>query len=235
MQMKSRTMMLAGASVALLGALVVFAYAKSVTAGAGGGGSSISAYVATKDIGAGTKWEAAHKAVAKQKVPSSLRPASAISSPDELTGRTSVRRIAKGEVVTVSQFGTTAAAPGLGLEIPPKLNAITINIPPPRGVAYYPQAGDLVNAYTTIKGPDGQTVTKLLLSNVQILSNHAAGAQTTENASKSGEILLTLALSPDNSEKLIFAKENGSLWFGLVRPGDPAATTGGRNITNVLG
>jgi Flp pilus assembly protein CpaB len=232
--MRSRTMMLAGASVALLGALVVFAYAKSVTSGAGGG-SSISAYVATKDIGAGTKWEDAQKVVAKQNVPESLRPASAIGSPVELAGRTSVRQIAKGEVVTVSQFGTSAAAPGLGLEIPPKLNAVTINIPPPRGVAYYPQAGDLVNVYTTIKTVDGKTTTKLLLSNVQILSNHAAGTQTSEGVSNSGEILFTLALSPDKSEKLIFAKENGSLWFGLVRPGDPAATTAGRNITNVFG
>jgi Flp pilus assembly protein CpaB len=227
-------MMLAGASVALLGALVVFAYAKSVTSSAGGG-SSMSAYVATKDIGAGTKWADAQKVVAKQNVPSSLRPASAIGSPAELAGRTSVRQIAKGEVVTVSQFGTSAAAPGLGLEIPPKLNAVTINIPSPRGVAHYPQAGDLVNVYTTIKTVDGKTTTKLLLSNVQILSNHAAGAQTSEGASKSGEILFTLALSPDKSEKVIFAKENGSLWFGLVRPGDPAATTAGRNITNVFG
>src|SRR5688572_19203199 len=144
MQMRSRTMMLAGASVALLGALVVFAYAKSVTSSAGGG-SSISAYVATKDIGAGTKWADAQKSVAKQNVPSSLRPSSAIGSETELAGRTSVRRISKGEVVTVSQFGTAAAAPGLGLEIPPKLNAVSINVPPPRGVAYYPQAGDLVN------------------------------------------------------------------------------------------
>jgi hypothetical protein len=49
-----------------------------------------------------------------------------------------------------------------------------------------------------------------------------------------GESLLTLALTPDQAEKVIFAKENGALWFGLVRPGDAPATTGGRTAQNVL-
>lgn len=234
MQLRPRTMVLMGVSVAMLGALLVFGYGRSM-AGRVGGGSASSAFVATKDIGPGTTWEAARIAVKSQSVPESLQPASAITSEAQLAGTTSVRRITKGEVVTTAQFGRSSAAPGAGLEIPPKHNAVTINVPPPRGVAHYPQPGDLVNAYTTIKGADGKTMTKLLLANIQVLSNRTAGAQANENVASGGEVLLTLALTPDKTEKLIFAKENGSMWFGLVHPGDGPATTVGRTTNNLLG
>ena len=234
MQVRPRTMVLIGVSVAMLGALLVFGYGRSM-AGRVGGGSAVSAFVATKDIGPGTKWDAAKKAVSAQSVPESLRPALAITSQTQLEGTTAVRRITKGEVVTTSQFGRSAAAPGAGLEIPAKQNAVSINVPPPRGVAHYPQPGDLVNVYTTIRGADGKTITKLLLPNVQVLSNRSAGTQANETVASSGEVLLTLALTPDKTEKLIFAKENGSMWFGLVHPGDKAANTVGRTTDNLLG
>jgi pilus assembly protein CpaB len=233
LKMRSQTIVLVGVAVALLGAVMVFVYARSVTGRVGGEAAS-SAFVATRDIAPGTKWEAAAASVSRRPVPTSLRPTSAVTDPAQLAGRTSVRGIAKGEVLTASQFGRGAAAPGAGLQIPPGHNGVTMNMPPPQGVAHYTQAGDLVNVYVTTKDPGGTTITKLLLSNVQVLANRSAGAPTTEGVAASGEVLLTLALTPEDAEKVIFAKENGSLWFGLVRPGDAPATTGGRTAQNVL-
>jgi pilus assembly protein CpaB len=233
LQMRSRTIVLAGIAVALVGAVMVFVYARTVTSKVGGE-AAVAAFVAARDIPAGTKWESAAASVKRRMVPASLRPSTAVTDPNQLAGRTSVRAISKGEVVSTSHFGRSAAAPGSGLGIPPGHNAVTMNMPPPQGVAHYTQPGDLVNVYVTIKTADGSTTTKLLLSNVQVLANRPAGVQESSGVASSGEVLLTLALTPDQAERVIFAKENGSLWFGLVRPGDQPATTGGRTINNVL-
>jgi pilus assembly protein CpaB len=230
MQMRSRTMIVGGATVALIGALVVFVYARNVTGHVGGEPMS-PAYVASKDIPAGTKAESAMKAMQSRPVPTGLRPASAITSPTQLAGRTSVRSITKGEVITLADFGQHAAAPAAGLQIPTGYNAVTMNLGQPQGVAHYAQPGDIVDIYVTMKRP-ADTITKLLLQNVQVLANRSATAS--EASSSSGEVLLTLALRPDEAERVIFAKENGSLWFGLVRPGDKKVTTTGRTATNVL-
>lgn len=233
LQMRSRTIVLAGVSVALIGAIAVFVYGRSVTARVGDEGA-VSAFVASKDIPAGTTWESAARSVSRRDVPVSLRPAGAIDTPKVVAGRTSVRRITKGEVITAAQFGKSEAAPGAGLEIPPGHNAVTMNVGPPQGVAHYAQSGDLINVYVTMKGADGP-ITKLILSNVQVLANRSATAEQKEGVAPSGEVLLTLSLTPGQAEKMIFAKENGSLWFGLVRPGDKPVTTGaGRTAANVL-
>ena len=232
-QARSRTIVLAGALVALLGVVMVLAYARNATGGSGGG-ATVAAFVATRDIAAGTAWESAASSVAQRSVPESLRPVGALSGPGDVTGRKAVRRITKGEVVMAADFGKVEAAPGAGLQIPTGFNAVTMNLAPPQGVAHYAQPGDLVNIYVTLKSPTGEEMTKLLLPNVQVLANRSATAQQS-NTSPSGEVLLSLALTPVQSEQVIFAKENGSLWFGLVHPGDKPATTGGRTSQNVLG
>ena len=236
LQMRSKTIVLVGVTVAVLGALLVFMYAKGVTARAGEE-NAMDAFVATKDIPAGTAWAAAAPSVKKRAVPQSLRPAGAVTTPQtQLAGSRSVRKITKGEVITAAQFGKNDAAPGAGLEIPPKFNAVSINLAPPQGVAHYAQPGDLVNIFVTTKNAagDGQ-ITKLLQSNVQVLSNRAATAQQREGVAGSGEVLLTLALTPQQAEKVIFAKENGKLWFGLVHPGDkPVGTGAGRTAGNLF-
>ncbi len=231
-QTRSRTIVIAGVIVALLGAVMVFVYARSVT-GRIGGEATVSSFVATKNIPAGTKWEAATALMTRRSVPTSLQPDNAVTSSAQMAGRTSVRAISKGEVVTTAQFGGATSAPGAGLEIPPSHNAVTMSISPPQGVVHYVQKGDLVNIYVTMKQGDG-TVTKLLLSNVQVLSNRPAADASDGQVAGGSEVILTLALTPDQAERVIFSKENGSLWFGLVRPGDAPATTGGRNAQNVL-
>ncbi len=232
MKTRSNTIIGVGVVIAILGALLVFTYARGVegrTAAAPG----VEAWVAAEDLPAGTRWEDAASRMRQETVPASLRPEAAVHDGNRPVGRTSVRAVATGEVLTTTQFGAAASAPAGGLEIPPGHNGITINLPVPQGGARYAQPGDLVNVYVTFKGGagNGEPVTKLLLSNVQVLQNRPAG---TNGEQAGGEILLTMALTPDAAERVIFARETGSLWIGLVRPGDELATTGGRTFGTVL-
>lgn len=248
MQARSSTIIVAGILVSFLGIVTVIAYGRSVERRTQPG-PAVEAFTATRDIVAGTKGEDAVTGMSKAKVARAARPDSAITDPKQIAGRIAVRPIARGEVITGTQFGTaygtSTSAPAAGLQIPTGFNAVTFNLPMPQGVAYYVQPGDLVNVYVTFKDakdPRGQTqtITKLLQPNVQVLSNQtavrAAQVRGISNASAGGgEVVLTLALRPSDVERLVFAKENGSMWFGLVHAGDPPAQTGGQTATTVLG
>lgn len=236
MNKRSSTFTVAGVVVAVLGALMVFAYGRTVSADAKGS-SGGPAFVTINEVPVGTSWEDAVGSLKKQEIPQSLRPAGAVSDPDRLKGRSAVRSISRGEVVTAAQF---EGAGSTGLDIPRGHNGIAFSMPLPQGGARYVQQGSTINIYATYKGgaigPEGTApVTKLILSNVKVLA-HQPHQQGAEQAAPGvgAEVLLTLALSPDDSEKMVYARENGTLWFGIVRPGDGPAATAGRTPKTAL-
>lgn len=242
MNKKSNGVVVGGIIVALLGMVLVFTYAGRVGAGAGVAGGAATALVATNDIPAGTRWEDMAGALKSKEVPADVRPATAVGSAAQLNGRSTIQSIAKGEIVTTTKFNTSSSG---GLDIPAGQNAVTVNLGVPQAVARYIQAGSETNVYVTYKNmpqagaPADSTITKLLLSNIKVLANQPMQVATEEAANaaasnQTGEVLLTLALSPAQAEQLIFAKENGSLWFGLVHPGDAPVTSGGRTFKTAL-
>lgn len=239
MNRKSGSVVAGGVIVALLGVMLVFVYAGNVRSGATTV-SAGSAFVATSDIPVGTRWEDAVGTFKKRDVPSDVKPVTAVTSDAQLNGRSAARAITAGEVITTTQFNTSGTG---GLDIPAGQNAVTINLGVPQAVARYIQTGSEINAYVTYKGlptesnPADATITKLLLSNVKVLANRpmTTQAQETAEGQQTGtEILLTLALTPDQAEQLIFAKENGSVWLGLVHQGDAPVTSGGRTFRSAL-
>lgn len=232
---RSTGIIAAGVIVALLGAFTVIAYARSVQRSSTAG-PVVTAFAASSDIAAGTKGADARSRIRKTSVPKGILPRTAIADPGALTGRIAVRPITAGEVITSAQFGSGSnAAPASGLQIPPGKNALTMNLPVPQAAARFVQPGDLVNVYATFKDAKPQPTTRLLLSNVQVLANASAG-QPSDPArlGQSGDVLLTLALSPEDAERAIFAAQTGSVWIGLVRPGDGPATTSGQTSATVL-
>jgi len=239
MNKRSSGVVVGGIIVALLGMVLVFTYAGRVRAGAGVTGGAASAWVATNDIPAGTRWEDMAGALKQKDVPADVRPATAVATNTQLNGKSTIQSIAKGTIVTTTQFNTSSSG---GLDIPAGQNAVTINVGVPQAVARYIQAGSETNVYATYKDlpgaqPADANVTKLLLSNIKVLANQPMRTQAEETAEASApaaEILLTLALTPDQAEQLIFAKENGSIWFGLVHPGDAPVTSGGRTYRTAL-
>ena len=241
MNKRSNGVVVGGIIVALLGMVLVFTYAGRVGAGAGVSGGAATAFVATSDIPAGTRWEDMTGALKRKEVPSDVRPATAVANTNQLNGRSTVQSIAKGEIVTTTQFNTSTTG---GLDIPAGQNAVTINLGVPQAVARYIQAGSETNVYVTYKNvpqggaPADATITKLLLSNIKVLANQPLMAPAEETAqaasNQTGEVLLTLALTPEQAEKLIFAKENGSVWLGLVHPGDAPVVSGGRTFRTAL-
>jgi pilus assembly protein CpaB len=239
MNKRSNAIVLGGVVVALLGVLLVFAYSRSSNAETNIGSAGGTAFVTTTEIPVGTRWEDMTNLVERDDVKD--RPVSAIANRTQLNGQSSTQALRKGQVVTTAQF----TSPSGGLDIPVGQNAVTINLSVPAGVGRYVQAGATTNVYVSFKNlpgvtnPQDATLTKLLLSNIKVLANQPAlpvGAEesSTKVVASSGDVLLTLALTPEQAERLIFAKENGSLWFGLVNPSNPPVTTVGRSFRSAL-
>ena len=78
---------------------------------------------------------------------------------------------------------------------------------------------------------------RLLLSNVTVLSTVVANTPATKPGAAApaaaGATYFTLSLTPAEAEKVIFAETYEQVWFGLVHPGDPPATSGGQ-VLNTL-
>ena len=246
MQNRSNTIIAAGVAVAVIGALMVFLYARSLRGTAGATGTTASAWVATTQIASGTKAEAISTSVKQTGVPVAARPADAITAVSQLSGQAALRTINPGEVISASEFGaagTPSTSTG-GLAIPAGHNAITITTPVPNGVAGYVSPGDQVNIFVT--NHDSQAA-RLLLSNVTVLSTvqanqgvvkAAAGSTTagasTSNAPATGDFFFTLSLTPQDAEKIVFAQTYETLYFGLIHPGDGPATTPGQTLPTLF-
>jgi hypothetical protein len=94
-------------------------------------------------------------------------------------------------------------------------------------------AGDLVNIYMTTK--TGDLGARLLLSNVTVLAVVPANTpKVAIPAPLTDDVSFTLALSPQDAEKIIFAQTYEALWYGLVHPGDGPATSAGQTFKSLF-
>jgi pilus assembly protein CpaB len=241
MKSRSSTIIGAGVALAILGAALVFLYAHSLQGSAGAAtGTDVAAFVAKTAIPSGTKADSLTTYVKGQAVPAAARPADALTSLSQIANLQTLRNISAGEVVAVSQFGTAGAGAATatttastdGLAIPAGKNAITVTAPVPQAVAGYVAAGDLVNIYMTGKGDQSA---RLLLSHVAVLAVVPANTpKIAAAAAPTTDINFTLALSPQDAEKVIFAQTYEALWYGLVHPGDGPATSAGQTLKSLF-
>jgi pilus assembly protein CpaB len=239
MKSRSSTIIGAGVALAILGAALVFLYAHSLQGSAGAAtGTDVAAFVAKTAIPSGTKADSLTTYVKGQAVPAAARPADALTSLSQIANLQTLRNISAGEVVAVSQFGSAGAATATttastdGLAIPAGKNAITVTAPVPQAVAGYVSAGDLVNIYMTSKSDQSA---RLLLSHVAVLAIVPANTpKIAAAAAPTTDINFTLALSPQDAEKVIFAQTYEALWYGLVHPGDGPATSAGQTLKSLF-
>lgn len=243
---RSKVVVFGGAIMTVLGMLLAYLYtanaANKTAASPAGSAETVSAYVAKSDLTVGTVWEDLTELVEKRQVPVSLRPPGAITDPSQVEGKTLVRSMSQGEILTTVQFNKTGAE---SLQIPEGMRALTISVPLPQGVGDYVQPGSKADIFVTFKGlpnrpnPEDATLTQLLLSEVTVLANRRAlsaqaQAEGAVAPNDGGEILLTLAVTVPQAEKIIFAKENGALWLTLMNAGDPAVPGTGRTYRTAL-
>jgi pilus assembly protein CpaB len=238
--MGRRTVLLIAALVvAALGTAMVFIYIKNYTATEDEGAQFKTVLVATDTIAAGTTSEAASEAgsFSTQQWQEQTIPEGAISDPAAIANLVALAPVFPGQAILTQMFGSPGEAGG-GLAIPKGEIAVSVELGDPNRVAGFVAPGSEVAVFATLDDAAGNQKTQLLLPRSTVIAvgpttvstvttTQATGDQNVEEISRA---ILTLALSQEDSQKIIYAQAQGDLYFGLlsddsqVRPGRPTNT-----------
>jgi pilus assembly protein CpaB len=256
--MRSKILILIVAiALGLLAAFVALRYINGARAEVEAEDRPVDVLVAQQDLPAGMTAEelAGEKYVVLVSVPRRYVADGAISSTAAITGKVLTAPLSRGEQVTNSRFSLPAAA-GLSFAVPEDYVAIAMPNTAPRGVAGLLRPGDSVAVYATFEPEGGleEAVTKLVLRKARVL---AVGSSTTPGAQESSDEeqqttarlggspasnqedevpnTVTLALSPSDAEKLVFANEQGKVWLALIGSGTTEVpATGGEQFPDII-
>lgn len=151
----------------------------------------------------------------------------ALSGPEQVGRKVAVVPIYKGEQILDSKLKAPEEADTLSMKTPPGKRAVTIGIDQISGVGGFIHPGDFIDilGVFTLPTPDGKqaAVTVTLLQRVLVL---ATGAQFSELEAKAAGVQeansVTLALTPQETELVLFARKQGELQLSLRPKADSA-------------
>jgi pilus assembly protein CpaB len=204
----------------------------------------VEVFVAQADIPAGTSSDdaSAQGLIGRDQVPVRSVPEGAVGDLESISGLVAAGPIFAGEIIVAQRFGETGAVPSGILEVPEGLQAVTVEAGIAPGVAGFVQAGDAVSVLASIELPEepapvapegeepapaeeaeaGGNVTSYIAQNVEVLVVGqrvvvAEEGQEAGSVQQSNDLyLFTLAMTPEDIERIVFASQQGSLWFTLL-------------------
>ena len=192
--------------------------------------------VAAKQIQAGAKLTEQDLAI--KQVPAQTIPKDYPSSPDALKGRVIRSTLEKDEVVTESRLIAEGAAGGLPMVIPQGHRAITIQVNEVIGVGGFVNPGDHVDILSVFNKKEEQLFSKTILQNVLILAVGDKVLDPNLVSDPQPKIVsqVTIALTPEDSEKIALASQSGELQLVLRPHGDEYFyETEGAGVEDVYG
>jgi pilus assembly protein CpaB len=194
--------------------------------------------VAAKDIPAGT---ALNDDIIKKGMfkvvqwPKTSVPAGAFSSPEQVIGKTNRVKILANEPILESRLAGEGA--GLTMRLEAGKRAMAVKVDEIIGVSGFIVPDDRVDVIVTITPPGSQNqddkISKIVLQNKRVLSV----AQSVEQKDGKPQVArsITMEVSPEESEKLSLASQEGQIVLALRGTGDDVdAKTTGSNKRDLL-
>ena len=233
-------------TLAVIGAVLVLVYARSADARALQGQQVVDVYVATKDIPAGTSAKSAvdrgwlrKESFAQKGVPAGTL--TEVAGP--ITQMVATTDIAAGEIVLSKRFGDQQLGKA-AVTVPEGSVAVTVELTDPARIGPFLRPGSKIAIYDTfnVKGnkpanavPAGDKlssskedlhVTRVLLPSVEVLGvgdDTLSGSAAPKNEQNGGQgvpsALVTVAVSPDDAQRLVHATQTGTLYAVLLGAG----------------
>lgn len=234
--------------VALIGAGLVFLYAKGADDRAAEAYRPATVFVATGDIAVGEPFDTAlaDGRIVAREVPENTVVPSAIPSQDVLAGKTANSPIYAGEQILTTNYGGEGAnAP---LAIPDGMVAVSVQLSDTARVAGFVNAGSNVAVWLTHeakKAGGDETIqeTRLLLDRVQVIAVGSTSTQVTTTSSVEGEVdatetmprtMMTLAVEQADAERLTLGARVGELSFGLLTEKSSVKTSKGTDADSIF-
>ncbi len=179
--------------------------------------------VAANDLSLGTALKKEDMAVVN--FPVGAAPAGSFAKPQDLIGRGVVSAMVKNEPILPAKLASKEAGAGLPPVIPEGMRAVSVRVNEVIGVAGYVLPGTHVDVLVT-QSPTNQaqdTISKLILANVQVLTAGTRIEQDQDKAKPIQVTVVTLAVYPDQAERLALASNEGKIQLALRNPMDTAA------------
>lgn len=251
---------LAAVLLAGLAAWALFAYTSNVEQQILAERELVDVLVATDAITAGTQADtaAAQGLIDLQPRTRAELPDGAARSLTEIAGRVAAADILAGETIVAERFAVQADLDRRGLRaIDPDKEAVSVEVGVPEGVAGFVSAGDRVSLLAQVTGPGpapllqdededtdpvAATQVRYLLQDVEVL---AVGQRVVtdggDQVEATSQVLMTLALTAEDAERVVFAANNGVIHATLLPSDLPEGegpdrpiSTPGRTLDNLF-
>lgn len=221
--------LIAAIALGLVAALGVFVYTAGADERALAEQQAVDVVITTEEIPAGTTlgqaW--ADGTLEETRVPAANAPTGYLGT-DVDPSLVAQSALPAGQIVLAGSFGAQVpvAEP---IDLRPGEVAISVELGDPQRVGTFLRPGSSIAIFNTTITLDGKSETRLLLFSVPVLAvGDATADQSTEDQEAAAETaLVTLAVTPDEAERVVHAAQTGALYLALL-DGDarPVATTG---------
>lgn len=190
--------------------------------------------VAAAPIPAGTPASALGELVTTKELPAKSVTPGALTELDQVAGQEVVADIQLGEQLVPARFAAPAEDAG-AVEVPEDMHELSVLLEPRRVLGGHLTAGDTVGVFVSFgeNFTDGRThltLHKVLVTRVQGgLAPAEGGQQGSEDTqpedgaapapgtAPADAVVVTLALSPGDAEKVVWAQEWGTTWLSVER------------------
>ena len=201
---------------------------------------ALSVLVARERIEPGTTGAAARVSVQRAEIPSSALVPGVLTDLDGVASLRAIGPILPGQQIVAGQWGD---APESDLRPPAGTLGLSVQLGDPQRVAGFVTPGSRVALFATLTGSgDAGARTRLLLSPVTVLGvgSSTVTTRTTEEAGSTSteqvpSAILTLALTPAQAERVVYATSQGELYLGLLGDKVKSAPTVGVTSATVFG
>jgi pilus assembly protein CpaB len=176
--------------------------------------------VASADLSLGTELKKEDLAIVN--FPQGAAPEGSFARVDDILGRGLIVPLVKNEPVLPAKLASKEAGSGLPPVIPEGMRAVSVRVNEVIGVAGYVLPGTRVDVLATAS-PTNQTqdtTSKLILSNVQVLTAGTRMEQDQEKGKPMQVTVVTLLVYPEQSERLALASSEAKIQLALRNPLD---------------
>jgi pilus assembly protein CpaB len=162
--------------------------------------------------------------------------AGGFSTIEPVVDRGLIAAVEENEPLSESKLAPKEAGAGLPPSIPPGMRAMSVKVNEVVGVAGFVVPGTRVDVMVIMHQKD-DSIARVVVNNVQVLT---AGTRFDQENAKNGKpipsTVITLLVSPEDSERIALAQSEGQIMLSLRNPMDTAATeTKGIRTAGLLG
>ncbi|HET7219480.1 MAG TPA: Flp pilus assembly protein CpaB [Vicinamibacterales bacterium] len=157
--------------------------------------------------------------------PAGKAPAGSFSKPEEILERGLIVSVVKNEPILDGKLAPKEAGAGLPPVIPEGMRAVSVRVNEVIGVAGYVLPGSRVDVIATAS-PTNQvqdTTSKVVLANVLTLTAGTRMEQDQKDGKPVQVTVVTMAVTPEQAERLALASTEGKIQLALRNPLDQSA------------